>query len=182
VNNDTLSNYEATPMSESPENTSFVADFLAQLEAVPWFSNIGKPIEAGSDVERIYSWEGWPGPEDPSILELCTEQQDLYDAIMEEAGSENAHLLLFWEQIHAVIFRVAAPTVPYDANRDSWHAPSAAVWAGAWTAGLIGLCRYTNRPVPRELAGQWSWFVKGHWPSGYAGIGADGKSGRLLVY
>src|SRR5580704_9973986 len=108
---------EVATMSDPPENMSFAADFLSQLEAIPWFGNIGKPVEAGLNVERIYSWEEWPGSEDPSILALATGQQDLYDAIMEEAGGENAHLLSLWEKIHAVVFRVAAPTVPYDAKQ-----------------------------------------------------------------
>jgi hypothetical protein len=157
-----------------------VGDFLAQLEAVPWFSNIGRPTPPGAGVERMAAWEDWPGPEEPAIGVLSFRHQELYDCMMSEAGERRTDLAELWEAIQVAVFRRASPRIPYDPDQDAWHGPTAAVWQAAWTAGLIGLCLRTERPIPAELQEQWAWYVRGHWPSGY--IAARGKVGPLLVY
>jgi hypothetical protein len=167
-------------MQEVPGPT--VGDFLAQLEAVPWFSSTGRPMPPDLGVERMSAWEDWPGPEEPAIRELSFQHQELYDRIMAEAGDQRAALTELWEAIHAAVFRRASSRVPYDPNQDVWHGPTVAVWQAAWTAGLIGLCLRTGRPVPPKLQEQWSWYARGHWPSGYASLGPDGRLGPLLVY
>lgn len=169
-------------MNEAAVNNRSVEDFLAQLETISWFGNLGNPILPRSGVEQIYRWEDWPGPEEPPILELSLRQQILYDSIMSDAGEQQGDLSALWDRIHAVVFRAAAPKVPYDPQQDSWHGPTTAVWQAAWTAGLIGLCLQLGRFVPPELEEQWIWFLRGHWPSGYANLGAGGRLGPLLVY
>jgi hypothetical protein len=151
-------------------------EFLEQLASVPWFSKLGRPAPAGDEVRRITRWEDWPGPEDPSVLELHLEQQALYDLIMSDAGVDLERLRALWERIHAVVFRVAAHEVPYDARQDAWHAPTTAVWQAAWTAGLIGLLRHSGGPVPPGLLKQWIWYTNGHWPCGKT------EDGQLVVY
>ena len=168
-----------TPMDAVPE-VATLDDFLAQLEAVPWFSNISRATLADARVERIFAWDEWPGPEEPAIAELSLRHQALYDAIMGEAGEQRVSLSELWNHIHAALFRAALPRVPYVPNQDAWHGPKTAVWQAAWTAGLIGLCLRTGRPVPADLWEQWSWYTRGHWPSGYAPI--RGQRGPLLVY
>ena len=165
-------------MLEVPGPT--LGDFLAQLEAVPWFSSIGRPTAADAGAVRMSAWEDWPGPEEPGILELSLRHQDLYDRVLAEAGDQRPALAELWEAIHAAVFQRAAPRVPYDPAGDAWHGPTTAVWQAAWTAGLIGLCLRTGRPIPLELQEQWAWFARGHWPSGYAA--GCGDNGRLLVY
>jgi hypothetical protein len=167
-------------MREVPGPT--VGDFLAQLEAVPWFSNLGRPTPPDAGVERISAWDAWPGPEEPAIGELSFRHQELYDRITAEAGAERAGLTELWEAIHAAVFRRATSRVPHGATQDAWHGPTAAVWQAAWTAGLVGLCLRTGRPVPPELQEEWSWYARGHWPSGYRSLGPDGRPGPLLVY
>jgi hypothetical protein len=164
------------------EETGPVKGFLAQLESVPWFRNLGDPTPGNSGVKRIYKWEDWPGPGDPSVHELCERQQALYDDILREAAACQEQLLVLWDRIHSIVFRLAAPAVPYDPNQDSWHAPTAAVWQAAWTAGLIGLCLQSVRPIPPWLQEQWEWFVRGHWPSGYSSTRGANQLGVLLVY
>ena len=159
-----------------------VEDFLAKVESLPWFRNLGQPNPSDSRVKRIYRWEDWPGPEEPSVSELAFRQQALYDDLMRAAGEDREQLSAFWDRIHTVVFRVAAPAVPYDPQQDTWHAPTAAVWQAAWTAGLMGLCLQVRRPIPPDLLEQWEWFVRGHWPAGYASVSADGRLGLLLVY
>ena len=161
----------------SPENPA-LHKFLAALPSIPWFSKIGQPIASDSNVVRILSWDEWPGPEDPDIIELSIRQQALYDVIMEKSPHETAQLQTLWEQIHRIVFRDAAPSVPYDSEQDTWHAPTAAVWQAAWNAGLMGLCLQLSRPIPEEILEQWEWFSKGHWPSGFA----CAASGSLLLY
>lgn len=166
--------------SESPREDE-VNNFIAQLEEVPWFSNLGRPVSSEEEVVRIATWDDWPGPEEPAILELSSRQQELFDEIMEGAGEQAPQLKMAWDEVHAVVFRTASVRVPYDPAEDAWHGPTAAVWQAAWTAGLIALCLQTSRPIPAELEEQWSWYVRGHWPSGYASWTDDGL-GPLLVY
>jgi hypothetical protein len=95
---------------------------------------------------------------------------------MADAGEGSAGLSELWDGIHTAVFRAAASRAPDDPERDAWHGPAAAVWQAAWTAGLVGLCLQTGRPIPRELLDQWRWFARGHWPSRYATIrGDDGR-------
>jgi hypothetical protein len=161
-------------------NAKTVPDFLREVQAVPWFSNLGQPIPE-SNVPRIYKWDEWPGPLDDEILECSLRQQRLYDQIMGPSEAPET-LQRIWDDIHALVFRDAAPKVRFDPLEDAWHAPSAAVWHAAWTAGLIGLCLQTGHPIPDDLQEQWQWFLKGHWPSGYASLKADGEPGPLLVF
>jgi hypothetical protein len=167
-------------MKNLPEALPAVDDFLAQLDTVPWFSNIGRPTPADAEVGRIHEWEEWPGPEEPTITELSLRHQALFDDIMADAGAQRAALTEVWDRVHDRVFRAAAPKVPYDPQRDAWHGPTTAVWQAAWTAGLVGLCLHTGRSVPPEIQEQWLWFVRGHWPSGYSSV--RGKLGALLVY
>jgi hypothetical protein len=164
-----------------PEKIILIERFLADLESVPWFSNIGKEIPPEFTIKRLSSWEVWPGPEDIGISELSLMQQSLFDEIM--ATSDNkGHLVDLWDKIHEIVVRVAKTKVPYDPDKDAWHAPTLAVWQAAWTAGLIGLCLATNRPIPMDLQEQWDWFLRGHWPSGYSKVWANERLGPLLVF
>jgi len=108
------------------------------------------------------------------------QHQALYDAIMEEAREERAALSELWHRINAVVFGAASSRVPFDPKQDAWHGPTTAVWQAAWTAGLVGLYLRTGRPIPQELLEQWSWFVRGHWPSGYTSRHRGHEA--LLVY
>lgn len=110
-----------------------VPEFIAQLEQVPWFRNLGHPLPADADVERIFAWDDWPGPEEPAILELHTQQQDFHDEIMAEAGENRPALSELWDRIHAAVFRRAPSAIPFDSNRDAWYGPTTAVWHAAWT-------------------------------------------------
>lgn len=157
-----------------------IEDFLATLESVPWFRNIGRPMESAANIKCMQGWEDWPGPEDPYVREISQRQQTLYDDLFKSAADERDQLVALWNRIQAIVFRVAAPTVPYDQERDSWHAPTAAIWQAAWTAGLVGLCLRSARPIPSDLEEQWMWFVQGHWPAGYARM--QGNDEQLLVY
>jgi hypothetical protein len=161
--------------SDSP----LLSDFLNRLERVPWFENIGKPVGPNVKVQQIFSWEEWPGPEESRCIELCLRQQSLYDEIFSTASDISAQLADLWERIHAIVFRDAISKVPYDADQDTWHGPTAAVWHAAWTAGLMGLCLFLGRPIPSELHQQWKWFAEGHWPCGWVG---DFPQGQLLIY
>ena len=165
-----------------PDNAQRVERFIAGLDTIPWFSNLGQPTPPEAGVERIYRWEDWPGLEEPGIIDLSQRHQALYDSLIASAeGSADARKGL-WDRIHAAVFRAAAPNIPYDPKHDTYHGPTMAVWQAAWTAGLIGLCLQSGRPAPPELREQWDWFARGHWPCGYAGANDDGKPGPLLVY
>jgi hypothetical protein len=121
------------------------------------------------------------GPEQEQILELSLRQQRLFDSTMAKAGDLKAAQAL-WDRIQTTVIRLAATKVPYDPTKDSWHGPKLAVWQAAWAAGLVGLHLWLELPIPTDLSAQWDWFLRGHWPSGYAYLSGDGESGPLMVF
>lgn len=165
---------------EVPKPAALLDDFLAGLEVVPWFRNLGRPTPEDAGVERLAAWEDWAGPEEPTVVEMSLRHQELYDRIMAAVGDRRPELDELWDHIHAAVFRRATPAVPFDPAKGAWHGPTTAVWVAAWAAGLIGLCLATGRPVPPELREQWDWYARGHWPAGYSSV--RGKLGPLLVY
>jgi hypothetical protein len=154
-----------------------VDTFLRQIETMPWFASIGKPLPPNSRVTQIRDWDEWSGPEDEAVSEMHSRQQALYDEIMAVKGTEVARLL--WNQIQDIVRRVSAARVPYDDKRDPWYAPTAAVAHAAWTAGLVGLYLYAGWPLPHDLQEQWRWFLDGRWPCDWEG---QLPNGRAIVY
>ena len=148
--------------------------------SVPWLANLGGTI-ADKGVPRIFRWEDWPEPEDDAVLELSLRHQSLHDHLLEEAGERQAELLALWEQVQQATLAAAQHAILYNPQQDAWHAPTAAVWQAAWTAALVTLHHYTNRPLPADLADQWTWYLHGHWPCMYAWAAA-GKVGPLVVF
>jgi hypothetical protein len=153
--------------------------FLAELEQVRWFENLGKPIGPEMGVDQIHDWEEWPGPEDPATDEMTLRQQALIDELLAAAGGRSQEVEQLWERIRGMVFRKAIPKVPYDPEEDCYHPQSLSVWWAAWTAGLVGASLFLERPVPPELAEQWKWYLAGHWPCAWVG---DYPEGRLMVY
>lgn len=158
-----------------------VEAFLDELETIPWFGRIGDPLDGDPSIDRLRRWEDWPGPKEPGVDELARRHQALYDAILADAGDERHQLLELWDRIHQVVLHAAASRVPYDPDQDCYHAPSTAVWFAIWTAGLVGWCLKTGRPIPEDLGEQWLWLRRGHWPAGYAWVDSAGQTGPLLV-
>lgn len=158
-------------------------EFLEELKAIPWFRNIGRSTAADAGLKRIHRWKDWPGPNDPAVSELSFRQQDLHDAILAKGADNRAEMVVLWDRVHAVVLELAAAVVPYDPKQDSWHAPTMAAWQAAWTAGLVGLFQQSGRPIPTDLQEQWNWFVRGHWPCGYAHKPTDtDRAPPLCVY
>jgi hypothetical protein len=169
-------------MDTASDQDPALAKFLTELKSIPWFRHIGKPLPADAAVKQLRQWEDWPGPEEPAIFQLSQRQQALYDDIMTTSEERRAELSRLWDRVHQIVFRLASPVVPYDPERDAWHAPTAAVWQAAWTAGLIALTILLRRPIPTELQEQGNWFRLGHWPSGYTVVWGDDKLGPFLVF
>lgn len=159
-------------------HASSLADFLVNLETVPWFSTISEPITDVPNVLRIRSWDEWPGPMDDGVEALNLRHGALYEELVRQDSS----LKVIWDQIHAAVFRRATSAVPFDSTTDAWHGPTTAVWQAAWTAGLIGLCLASGHARPEDLQRQWEWFLRGHWPCGYERIMNDGEPGPLVVF
>jgi hypothetical protein len=158
-----------------------IARFIQEVEAVPWFNNVGQRLPAETNARQIHRWEDWPGPEEPAIFELSERQQVLHDELLASAPERRKELHNLWKRLNEIVISLAAKAVPYDANKDSWHGPNMAVWQASWTAGLVAWCLLLRRRVPAELQEQWRWFVLGHWPSGYSVVWADDRLGPLLV-
>jgi hypothetical protein len=175
-----------------------VEKFIEQLEAVPWFANLGKPSPRDEEVFRIYHWDTWPGPEDPGSELHAAFLQHWHDDLF-QPGKGLSDLRQAWEAIEGAALRLAKASVPYKEEEDTWHGPTAAAWHAAYTAALVGCTlRRDGRLKPSAdarmqwtLSNEWSWFLAGHWPCqyywpwGHSDIGAAHRTGgpkRLIVY
>jgi hypothetical protein len=159
-----------------------VARFIEEVTAVPWFKNVGQPLPLDMNARQLQGWEDWPGPDEPAIFELSERQQALHSELLASAPERRGELEKAWERISDLVFGLAASAIPYDASKDSWHGPTAAVWQARWTAGLVAWCQLLDREIPADLQEQWRWFVLGHWPSGYSAAWANERRGPLLVF
>ncbi len=97
-------------------------------------------------------------------MPLGSWQQELYDGLLASAGDKATKLKELWDEVLQEVLQTASESVPYDANQDTWHAPTAAVWFAAWTAALVVSHLFLSRPLPVDLLTQWRWFVEGRWP------------------
>jgi hypothetical protein len=156
--------------------------FMQDIAVVPWFRDVGQPLPSDTKAQQLRCWEDWPGPEDAAVFELSKRQQALYDELLANAPPRRAELENLWGRISRVVIPLASAAVPYDASRDAWHGPNAAVWQAAWTTGLVAWCVLLGRQIPAELEEQWHWFMLGRWPCGYAVVWADDRLGPLLVF
>jgi hypothetical protein len=159
------------------------AAFVASLDAAPWFAALGAPV-ADPSVPRIASWDEWPGPESAAgeIVALSLQHQAWHDALLEAHPACQAALNELWDEVQRRVMAAAAGKVPYEAGADAWHPPTMAVWQGVWTAGLVAWHMACDAPIPSDLARQWAWYARGHWPCGYASLTPEGDPGPLLVY
>src|SRR5436190_1308713 len=85
-----------------------VPAFLAILDGVPWFLNLGKPHRWDGEVLRIHSWDEWPGPEQgygdwygrwPAVIREAIEASERDRADELEA---------LWKKVHSLVFELAA--------------------------------------------------------------------------
>ncbi len=159
-----------------------VAQFIREVNAVPWFKNVGQPLPPDTNARQLHRWEDWPGPEEPSIFEISERQQALHDELLASAPGRRSELERVWKRIGDIVTSLAASAVPYDAKKDSWHGPTSAVWQASWTAGLVAWCLLLSRELPADLHEQWRWFVLGHWPSGYTAVKEGERVGPFLVF
>jgi hypothetical protein len=159
--------------------------FLKQLEALPWFENLGQPNAWDTEVKRIYSWAEWPGPFQPGVAALnekCAPmwREHLFSGFTTK--QERYGMEALWEEFQQAVIKQAAVKVPYDPDQDYHHAPTTCVWMAAWMAALVGCYYCTQRTVPLEVQAFWRWYQRGHWPCGYARQPRGKRPGKLLVY
>ena len=174
--------------------------FIATLEDVPLFEQLGKPSRRDREVFRIYDWDTWPGPENPGS-ELQAAYHSLWrERLFEGVESQLAEELdALWDEIHATVLSLARLKVEYDDAQDAWYGPNNAAWSASWMASLVGctmvkrgsLEQGVNPEMQWTLHNEWSWYAEGHWPCmfywpwGYTDIQAvEGTSGhrRLVIY
>ena len=157
--------------------------FLSYLPTVPWFANVGQPL-TDPDVPRIWDWDAWAGPEEETgrIITLSLRHQDWQGALLAAHPEQEAELEALWQRVADIVMNAATGKTPYDPDADAWHAPTTAVWQAVWTAGLAAWRLACNEPIPPDLAHQWDWYARGHWPCGYAYLSEDGAPGPLEIY
>jgi hypothetical protein len=147
-------------------------EFIQLVRAIPWFAHIGDPIENPA-LPRLHTWDKWGNPEDPQIIMIHLRQQDLYDEILQNNASCADDLAETFDHVIKMVIELARERVPYDKAEDSYYAPNTAVYHAGWTAGLVALCQMTDREPPPEIAVQWHWFRKGHWPAAFVDVDAN---------
>lgn len=152
--------------------------FFRSLEALPLLRNIGQPIP-DSSVPRLPSWDAWPGPFDPLVEVIHTRQADLRDRLL-AASPKAAELAPAFDELVNAVVALVRDRVPFDPNEDSWHAPTTAVWYVAWTAALVWLSDSVGEQIGPELAAQWHWFGRGHWPA--AIVSTHSSAQAYVVY
>jgi hypothetical protein len=164
-------------------STGPLAEFLALLPDIPWFARVGQAV-SDPDVPRIGGWDEWAGPEEESgrIVALSLRHQEWYDALLAAHPEWEAELHGLWQRVADAVLNAAKDELPYDPDGDSWHAPTLAVWQAQWTAGLMAWHLACAEPLPADLAQQWDWYARGHWPCGYAYLKDEEKPGPLEVY
>src|SRR5690242_15421316 len=91
----------------------------ARISAVPLFSALGAAIN-DSSISRIWSWDEWPGPEDPRVEDIGTRMQRMYDELANLDEKQE------WNRTIDLIVKSAAPFVPYIDGQDAWYAPNTA--------------------------------------------------------
>lgn len=162
---------KATP----PLDMAAFEEFEASLARIPWFENVGRPLEPG--VARLRSWEEWSGP--------CSDAVEAVDlsglrSVLRGTGPE----LDAWHPLMALFQRVAGPVYERCSRKLGDDPPGAdpevpprfaAASTASWIAALVGLHLACRREPPPELAAQWEWFRRGHWPA-EAVLGGDAAS------
>jgi len=151
-------------------------DFIETLGEIPWFVNLGNSSAAHS----IDSWEEWPGPEDFNVEALHLQQQAWFDSFCDKGGKLPGGLQVVWDETNDTVLAEARNAVPFQDDKDPWHAPNMAVGQAAFTAGLVALFIAADRPQPYPLQQQWHLLTLGHWPCGY--FDAEATPLQLVVY
>ncbi|MCI0458476.1 MAG: hypothetical protein L0Z62_16045 [Gemmataceae bacterium] len=146
-----------------------IPQFLATLERVPWFLNLGKPHHWDKDVVRIHDWDEWHGPQAgygdwfggwPAVVR---------EAIEAIEAHRREELQTLWDKVHSIVFECAKRNVPlFDPKRDAWYGPTTCVWDAAYISALVAWHILLNRPIPPMIAGEWRWYSEGHWPCDFA--------------
>jgi hypothetical protein len=146
-----------------------IPQFLALLEQVPWFRNLGKPHRWDREVVRIYSWKEWPGPEAGFGDWFGRWPAFVREAIEASEPARRAELATLGGQVYALVLDRAAPNVPlFDPDQDAWYGPTACVHQAAYIAALVACHILLGRPIPEMIIGEWRWFAEGHWPCDFA--------------
>ncbi len=102
-----------------------VEAFIAELDTIPWFTNLGKPSPRDHEVFRIYHWGTWPGPEDPGFSLMSAFGMHWRDELFESAKSLPS-LREAWHTIYEYVFYLTKPLVPYTEEWDLDHGPNIA--------------------------------------------------------
>lgn len=148
--------------------------FVQQLDAIPWFANLGKPSPRDPEVFRISHWDTWPGPEDPGSEMQSTFRMEWRDELF-KSDARPPGLPEAWAAIQDRVLHLTKPTVGYDDDQDTWFGPNAAVVDAAFMAALVGctILKHGNLEEANDarnqwtLSNEWSWFRAGHWPCMY---------------
>jgi hypothetical protein len=159
-----------------------LTQFLSEIRDVRWFASVGEPLSPDLGLTQLASWNDWPGPECPEVIELFLRDADLKAALLASDSSRIEELQHAFDVAHDTVLSAAANHVDFGPDKDAWHAPSTAVWQAAWVAGLVAMHLVLGRELPRDLAREWELFRAGHWPAGYADPVSEGKHRRILVY
>ncbi len=164
--------------------------FMALLESVPWFTNLGESSLRDSEVDRIHSWDELPGPERGYGSLFGRWLAFVRETIEADEKLRRDELTEVWDRVYALVLELAPRNIPeFDPTEDAWYGPTACAHFAAYTAALIAWHILLGRPLPKLIAEEWRWFAAGHWPCDFADepVGLDESlqdvpEVRFLVY
>jgi hypothetical protein len=155
-------------------------DFFQSLKTIPWLKKLGQPHPRDDEVYRIHDWSLWLGPEDPAVA-LLNDYALFWEAQLKEQAGPELLISEVWDEIESLVFDLARPHVPFEADQDAWYGPNMAVWSAAWFAALTGCWVKVFGHLP-PLGGSafqqsphyqwrldviWLWYAAGHWPCSF---------------
>jgi hypothetical protein len=140
--------------------------FRVMVEAIPWFTRLGKPHRSDRAVIRVRSWEECPFLDASGRMSMTSEHSDWQEQIAER-GIDQDEFLKYWCQIGGAGIYQAGERIGSDSERDVDYPPNAAEGAAAWVAAAIGCFVRLGQEIPRNALRQWVWYARGHFPAAY---------------
>jgi hypothetical protein len=139
-------------------------EFRERLDRVPWFAQLGKPHPRDRFVDRIADWDEWGGPESSGASPMGPEESRWQEALLALPRPGPATIHSLWSSVQSQAFG----RMPFEADVDPWHGPTAASSHGAWLAATIACCLSAGIPIPPNALRLWAWYARGHWPCAYS--------------
>src|SRR5262249_42413320 len=121
--------------------------FLALLDRIPWFANLGRPHDLDREVDRIAGWGDWGGPETRGADAMNQEGVAWREALL-ASGPDPRAVEAVCEDADRRAWRAIDARIDFETEGDPWHPPTAAVSGAAWFAGTLAGYIFAGESIP----------------------------------